>query len=105
MPKAKRKLWEVKISSGKTTCKVSRSFVEVQTGDRIRFRNRTAGKIHVQVSENRLFGNSMFTIQPNHDKTVITHKVGRGVYPYAVFCEHKARFCIGSSMPIIIVPR
>ena len=105
MPKAKRNLSEVKISSSKTTCKVSRPFVVVQTGDRIRFRNRTAGKIHVQVSENRLFASSMFSILPSHEKTVVARKVHRGVYPYAVFCEHKARFCIGSSMPIIIVPR
>jgi len=105
MPKLKKRLTEVRITSGAIACKVSCPFVVVQSGDRIKFRNQTAGKVHIQVSDDRLFVRPMFTISARHDKTLIVRKTHRGVYPYAVFCHHRARFCTGSSMPIIIVPR
>ena len=105
MPKSKKHLVEVKITSGKTACKVSRAFVIALPGDKIKFRNSTKAKIYVHASDDRLFVRPMFTISPGHEMTKVIGKVHRGIYPYAVFCEHKARFCIGSSMPIIIVPR
>jgi hypothetical protein len=105
MPKLKHHLTEVKITSGKTICKVSRAFVVALPGDKIKFRNGTKAKVHVHVSDDKLFVSPMFAILPGHEKTWVVQKVRRGVYPYAVFSEQKARFCIGSSMPIIIVPR
>lgn len=101
----KTHLVEVKAPSGRTACKVSRAFVVIKSRDRIKFRNRTTGKVHVQVSDDRLFDNPMFTILPGQEITLATRTLHRGVYPYAVFCEQKARFCTGLSMPIIIVPK
>ena len=105
MPKAKKKLHLVSISSGKKGCKVSRPFLVTTPGDRVRFQNKTKGKVYLHISEDKLFVKAMFTIVSGMTLTQTTRRVNRGVYPYAVFCEEKAKFCTGSSMPIIIVPR
>jgi len=105
MPKSKKHVTEVKITSGKAACKVSSEFVVAKAGDRIMFRNQTGGKVHIHVSDDRLFKRPMFTVPPGHQETQVVRKTPRGIYPYAVFCEHSKRFCTGSSMPIIIVPR
>ncbi len=105
MPKAKKKLHLVSISSGKKGCKVSRPFLVTSVGDKVRFQNKTKGKVYLHMSEDDIFRKAMFTIVRGMSLTQTTRRVNRGVYPYAVFCEEKAKFCTGSSMPIIIVPR
>lgn len=129
MPTPKTHLIEVRVKTIKhqKVCKVSRASVVIKSGDRIRFRNRTTDKIHVQVSHDvfhasvvvvsgggitfaqvphhRLFGKSMFTIPAGHDTTLRPTKPHPGLYPYAVFCDQQRKFCTGSSMPIIIVPK
>ena len=105
MPKAKKRLHIVRISSGKKGCKVSQPFLVTNPGDKVRFQNKTKGKVYLHMSEDDIFKKAMFKIAPAMTLTQTTRRVNRGVYPYAVFCAEKEKFCTGSSMPIIIVPR
>ena len=127
MPKPRTHLIEVKVPRGRTVCKVSRAVVVVKSGDWIKFRNRTTGRVYVQVSDDvfrasaavlsggrikfhqgpnyRLFDKPEFMMPPGRDETLRVRKVHCGVYPYAVYCVQRSRFGTGSSMPIIIVPR
>jgi len=105
MPELTKRLTEVRITCGKTSCKVSEAFVLALPGDRIRFVNQTAADAHVHVSEENLFDDARFTISAGRVKTMMVREVQRGFYPYAVFCDCKGKFCTGSSMPIIIIPR
>ncbi len=105
MPKSKKHVVEVKITSGKTACKVSREFVIALPGDKIKFHNSTKAKVYVYVSNDDLFHDPMFKIPKGGYVVKLVRKVQRGIYPYAVYCEEKTRFCSGSSMPIIILPK
>ncbi|MCM2273089.1 MAG: hypothetical protein NDJ18_11110 [candidate division Zixibacteria bacterium] len=105
MSKAKKQLHVVSISSGKKGCKVSRPFLVTNPGDKVKFQNKTKGKVYLHISEDKIFKKGMFSVAKGKTLTQVTRRVNRGVYPYAVFCEEKAKFCTGSSMPIIIVPR
>ncbi len=104
MPVLTKPLTEVKITCGKTSCKVSRAFVLAQPSRKIRFANQTGADVHVHVSEENLCNPEQFTIAAGRAKTIVVGKVQRGFYPYAVFCECCGKFCSGSSMPIIIIP-
>ena len=105
MPKQKSHLIKVQINSVNKRCKVSREFILVQPGDRVSFRNQTSDDAHIHVSEDKLFKNPQFRIVPGGEKTVEVRKVQCGIYPYAVYCDCSRKFCTGSSMPIIIIPR
>ena len=105
MPKHKKHTAVVKIANVKGVCKATHGFVVAQYGDKIKFHNGTKGRVHVHISDDHLLKHPMFTILPGKDRTEPVQRVCRGIYPYAVFCEDKKRFCIGGSMPIIIVPR
>ena len=105
MPKVTKRRTVVRITCGKTSCKVSRAFVLTRPGGRIWFANRTGADIHVHISEKRLCGDDRFTIAKGQEKSILIRKVQRGFYPYAVFCDCCGKFCTGSSMPIIIIPK
>lgn len=96
---------QVRIKCGPTRCTVSRPSIVAKSGDRVRFHNGCRDTIYIQVSHEKLFAPPQFKVSAGQDRVVRVRKVLRGVYPYAVFCRKNARFCVGSSMPIIIVPR
>lgn len=105
MPELTKRLTEVRITCGKLSCKVSPPFVLAHVGSRIRFVNRTAADVHVHISEEKLCVDDRFTIAAGRAKSILIRKVQRGIYPYAVYCDCCGRFCTGSSMPIIIIPK
>ncbi len=108
-------LTTVNIVCGTTACKVAPGVIVAMPGCRVRFENSSSGAIHVQGSTPELFVEVSslkrklkpfgFSIDPGRHKTLKIGTLKRGAYPYAVFCEAHSRYCVGSSMPIIIVPK
>jgi hypothetical protein len=105
MKKSKSRTMEVRITCGKKSCKVSSDYIVVEQGKSVKFRNLTKDVVHIQVSDDALFKFPIFTIAKGKNESQVVRNVRRGIYPYAVFCVENGKFCTGSSMPIIIVPR
>lgn len=81
------------------------AYVVVGVGDRIRWRNYTSDRIQVLLP-NRTPGEERLAHDRSYNyTTVIPAGAAAGFHPYAVYSNEARDFCMGESMPGVIIKR